>query len=413
MTHINRLVLKNFRCFRELDLELRPVQVFFGPNGSGKSTVLESLEFVRDWLASGPTMVSAVHSFNRRDDAPFGEPMAVSIDVGEQHFSVGEYVGATPTSKFFAEELGSTNRFSFTRQPDTLLVQPAGSGDAYSRTRNSDSGDVPQTHRHDSATGGGRPSALTAYVSGMNAEPSAVQLNRILRSIAHFPCRRFRFDRLRKQGSDSHRVGAVYAEADNLWATLRSIQDYREFDSRFDTVVWYMQRAFPNFMSLSCSQPIPQVTYANYKDRFRKELIPAAQMPDGYLSLLVLLTALFHAEKGMNAVLLLDEPDLSLHPWAIKVLTEAIREAATDWGRQVILTTHSPTLIDEFSTDELVAFAVSDSGARVPRPLSKADEWREILDAYTAGSLYMAEAIAPQSPPPVAVPPATVPPGVP
>jgi len=40
---IKRLMIKNFKCIRELNIELAPLTIFVGPNGSGKSTILEAL----------------------------------------------------------------------------------------------------------------------------------------------------------------------------------------------------------------------------------------------------------------------------------------------------------------------------------------------------------------------------------
>ena len=44
---INQILLKNFKCFESLDLELKPLNVLMGLNGMGKSTLLQSLLLLR------------------------------------------------------------------------------------------------------------------------------------------------------------------------------------------------------------------------------------------------------------------------------------------------------------------------------------------------------------------------------
>ena len=44
---INQILLKNFKCFESLDLELKPLSVLMGLNGMGKSTLLQSLLLLR------------------------------------------------------------------------------------------------------------------------------------------------------------------------------------------------------------------------------------------------------------------------------------------------------------------------------------------------------------------------------
>ena len=40
---LRRIGLQNFKCWRELDIELAPITLFFGVNSSGKTAILESL----------------------------------------------------------------------------------------------------------------------------------------------------------------------------------------------------------------------------------------------------------------------------------------------------------------------------------------------------------------------------------
>jgi predicted ATPase len=95
--------------------------------------------------------------------------------------------------------------------------------------------------------------------------------------------------------------------------------------------------------------------------------------------------------------LLFDEPELSLHPWALHIFAEAIREASA-WGKQVLIATHSPALLSQFDPSEALATSLRDGRTEVKR-LSDIPEIKDLLENYSAGSLYMAEMVGGQSDP--------------
>jgi len=71
--HIKRLVIKNFRCIRDLDISLSPTTVIIGENNAGKSAILDAVKLAigRKWGRSGQTGFSE-YDFPFQRDA--GEP---------------------------------------------------------------------------------------------------------------------------------------------------------------------------------------------------------------------------------------------------------------------------------------------------------------------------------------------------
>ena len=123
----------------------------------------------------------------------------------------------------------------------------------------------------------------------------------------------------------------------------------------------------------------------------------ASGVSDGHLQMLLLLTALF-SEGERPAVLLFDEPEVSLHPWALGVFAEAVEFAASEWNKQVLIATHSPVLLSQFRIDHVLATEMVEGRTQVRR-LSEMAEIQDLLTEYAAGSLYMAQAIAEQAKP--------------
>ncbi len=158
----------------------------------------------------------------------------------------------------------------------------------------------------------------------------------------------------------------------------------------------YMRAAFPTFDDIVLEQTGPGSVYASFRENGKSQPIFASGASDGMLQLLLLLIALF-SEDDRESVLLFDEPELSLHPWAVAVFADALKTAAVDWQKQVFIATHSPVLISQFDPSDILVAGVEDGRARFCR-LSGMEEIRDLLDQYAVGALYMSQAIAAQGP---------------
>jgi predicted ATPase len=110
---------------------------------------------------------------------------------------------------------------------------------------------------------------------------------------------------------------------------------------------------------------------------------PAA-LSDGTLRFIVLATLFLQPDDFRPSVILVDEPELGLHPYAITLLASLVKQASRK--TQVILSTQSALLLDHFDPpDVLVADRVSSSTSLTrldPEPLA---EW---LEEYSLGQLW-------------------------
>ena len=76
------------------------------------------------------------------------------------------------------------------------------------------------------------------------------------------------------------------------------------------------------------------------------------QASDGTLRVMALVSLLLQPEDELPMVIILDEPELGLHPYAISVLAGLIQSISNH--TQVILATQSMTLIDHFEPNEII-----------------------------------------------------------
>jgi predicted ATPase len=75
-------------------------------------------------------------------------------------------------------------------------------------------------------------------------------------------------------------------------------------------------------------------------------------LSDGTLRFIALATVLLQPQRLRPSVILLDEPELGLHPYAITLLASMVKRAAVD--SQVIMATQSPTLLDHFEPEDVI-----------------------------------------------------------
>jgi predicted ATPase len=109
----------------------------------------------------------------------------------------------------------------------------------------------------------------------------------------------------------------------------------------------------------------------------------ASSLSDGTLRFIALAT-LFLQPASQRPIIIVDEPELGLHPYAIGMLASLIRQASND--SQVIVSTQSPTLLDYFQPGEVLVADRVDGGTQLTRPDStRLAKW---LEDYSLGQLW-------------------------
>ncbi len=110
----------------------------------------------------------------------------------------------------------------------------------------------------------------------------------------------------------------------------------------------------------------------------------ASQAADGMLRAIALVALLQQPERDLPDVLILDEPELGLHPYAIEVLADLLKSVANHV--QVIVATQSVSLIDRFDPENIVVAERSRQESSFRR--LGADEFSEWLKEYSLSELW-------------------------
>ncbi len=109
---------------------------------------------------------------------------------------------------------------------------------------------------------------------------------------------------------------------------------------------------------------------------------------DGSIRFICLATALLQPEPPSS--LIIDEPELGLHPAAISILAELIQN--TSKRTQLIVATQSPALIDNFAVKDIIVVSRKDGASTFERLNEK--DYRAWLDSYSVGELWSKDVIS-------------------
>ena len=221
------------------------------------------------------------------------------------------------------------------------------------------------------------PQLLTAAVDDQTAQVIRTLLQKIVVYQFH-------------NTSDTARIRGKWSADDNRWlkedaANLAPVlyrlqtQDRRYYQRIVDTI----RLVLPLFSDFELEPDYRDLMLA-WRERGTDEVFNASQASDGLLRIIALITLLLQPEQDLPDVLILDEPELGLHPSAINVIGGLIAAAAMKI--QIITATQSVPLVDCFNPEDIVVVERSDRASTFKRlDPATLKEW---LEEYSLSELW-------------------------
>lgn len=355
MRTLEKLTIKNFKSIREQTLALGKLNVFIGGNGAGKSNLIEAFRFLREIVTQNLARYTGLK-------------------------------GGADTLLYFGRK----------RSPEMELFLEFGEGDrsnAYKVKLHGTDKDALMVWEetafyHDKKAYPKKP--YDKHITSVSAESN-------LKTVDHICTRQVMRD------LDSYRVyhfhdtsdtaavkGTVDVEdnrvlrpqAENLAAFLYWMQQKKP--DHFRNIQDTLRQIAPFFeeFRLAPSKLNEGKIRLEWKEKGSDAYFNASSLSDGTLRFLCLTTLLMQPE--LPAVVLLDEPELGLHPAAVTLVADLLSSAAT--RTQVIVATQSVTLVNLFEPESVWAVDRADNQS-VFRHLSQQDmsTW---LDDYGLGEMW-------------------------
>ena len=173
-------------------------------------------------------------------------------------------------------------------------------------------------------------------------------------------------------------------DASNLAAYLYRISE--EFPEIFDRIRETVRLAIPFFDDFVLSPKKLPTEEEQIRLLWRQKgsdyALWPSQLSDGSLRFICLTTALLQPDPP--STIIIDEPELGLHPYALSLLAALLQSAS--YRMQIIVSTQSVQLVNEFSIDDLIVVEREDGASVFKRHSEK--EFAEWMEEYTVGELW-------------------------
>ena len=178
-----------------------------------------------------------------------------------------------------------------------------------------------------------------------------------------------------------HHINYLYSNGANLAAFLYKIKEYTPITYRH--IVHTIQSIAPYFLDFELIPNEGSFVRLLWKDKYSDMVYGITDLSDGTIRFIAL-TVLF-LQPNLPDTIIIDEPELGLHPTAIAKLSGMIQSASKK-DCQVIIATQSPDLISHFSPDDIITVDQIDGCSKFKR--LNADDLKGWLEDYTIDDLW-------------------------
>lgn len=352
---IHRMRVQNFKSLRDVTVELSPVTVLIGKSGTGKSNLVLAIRFLRDYLWSGkvPDYVQDLRMWkcatNPEGPTEFALEFTIPRIPGTFYYTL--QLAPDWNAPPLLEELKS--------EQETIFCQMRKIRDSRAEWKTRPPLVAP-------------PEPGPVALGRLPGVEDAVLAHTVLTTgigVHNFP-----YDVLRRSGQGRSPSGLA-DNAENYLDVLRQLLTDLEAIETRKTMVATLQCLNPTVVSIQ-PDSIQQPKNGVVGHRLGKKILTLdlAQESDGFRRFFAHLLALY--QKPPKQALVFEEPENGIYPAALELLAREF-QAAYEAGRgQVLLTTHNPGLLDDFSDEQIRVVELVDLETRVG-PLAR--DQREVL----------------------------------
>lgn len=363
---ISRIILKNWRNFRAVDVDLKDRVFLVGPNAAGKSNFLDSLRFLRDLAKPGGGLQKAIT--DRGGVSKIRCLSARSNPKVEIAISLSNSSNQEPTWRY---EIGITQQTRGYRQP--IL--------SYERVWK---GDLKIIDRPDKQDKEDELRLTQTFLEQVNANAEFREVVKFLESFLYLhliPQLVRHPEAFATPGLSEDPFGRTFLER-----VAKTPEKTRR--NRLTKIEEALRSALPQLKNLTDTKdemgvPHLEAVYEHWRPGAGKQR--EDQFSDGTLRLIGLFWSLLESDS----LLLLEEPELSLNAGIVKQLPSLIYRLQRSRKRQVILSTHSADLLSDrgIGGEEVLLMTPTSEGTKV-EPASSVKDISLLLE----GGLSIADA---------------------
>jgi len=346
---LNRLTVKGFKSIEDSVLDLKSLNVIIGPNGAGKSNLLSLFRLAKA-MADGNLSLWVGLAGGADSLLHFGSARTETLAVGLDWDGLGYFCEFKPT------------------EDDRLVI-------AYET--------ILQSGGAMGALGpaGASESALANASRGLASTPGAADIASWFSGFRVYHFHDTSDSSGMRRNASMHDNRWLREGGENLAAYLLMLRDTAS--AHYARIVDVVRLAVPAFRDFELApHPKAETVLLRWRHRFVDAVFGPHQLSDGSLRFMALATLLLQPEPP-NPILL-DEPEIGLHPHALVQISEMLALAALD--TQVLAATQSPLLVDRTAPEDVLVLDAEHGKTLVRRPdVAGLQGW---LDDYTLGELW-------------------------
>jgi predicted ATPase len=361
---IRQIQIQNFKSIERAVVDLTPLTVLVGPNGAGKSNFVEALTFLQQIVSTGLEQALRHRYFlpiwlvgEQREGSLLGLRVEIDLPDGSRADYVVELrtdlnsparercrvvSPSKPAALFEVRQGHFVHEIAGIRSqltPDRLALFAASATEEFRPVYDF----LSSIHAYSIAPA--KVNSLGKDESGMSLEREGSNAASVLKAIVE------------KSPEEHARIVRLLSQA---------VEGITAVGAYPDTAGW-LHLLFDKDVGLE-----------------RPGLFSGSSMSDGTLRLLGLLLAVYQPSRP--SVLVIEEPEATVHPAVAQLITEILFDVSHD--RQVLVTTHSPDILDAKElADDQIRVVTQRHGRTIVAPLSKASRQAIRDRLYTPGEL--------------------------
>jgi predicted ATPase len=377
---ITNLHIKNFFSFKDCSINLHPnINILVGINGSGKSNLLKAIQLLchsffdnnfKSYINSNLGIDKILHLGNGKDNKTYVET----------NFKFDKFLNEKTFNFMYSQQL-EINNFNFIINETIELTN--GSYDfSYTLSRMND-------FIMESIDNGGSDIKVPTDFSIQN---SVFNFNNIkggvyfdtIKKRLNPMCFYFYFDTTSKSKIRNIVLPTgdrnLYNDGSNLATILNTLKINDKIS--FNKIIEELKRINPNFNGIDFNQLANNIELMFDEKGFNKS-VHVSQVSDGTLKFLCLLAIFYNPNRG--SIVCIDEPETGLHPDMLTVIADGIKYASET--SQMIISTHSPFLLDHFALENVRVFEKDEENATIVKQFNN-EEFAKWRNSYTVGELW-------------------------
>jgi len=357
-TMLEKIQIKGYKSIQELNLKLTPLNVLIGANGVGKSNFISFFKLLR-WMLQNPGQLQVFIGksgganallFDGADITPqMQAELSFETDRGKNDYFFRLFHAAGDTFIFAEEKI----RFSSPRFNSLAPWQ--------------------------SLDGGHKEANL---INSVNlGDPTAKIIFKLLQNCAVYQFHNTsETARIRQKWNieDNRHLREDGANLAPLLLRLRETEPLY-----YQRIVETLRQIAPFFLDFVL-ESVNYTVILQWKECNTDFIFSSHQASDGTLRTMALVTLLLQPENDLPGVLILDEPELGLHPYAINIIGGLINSISHH--SQVILATQSTILIDCFEPEDIIVVERKDRQSNFKRLDS--ENLQDWLEEYSLSELW-------------------------